>query len=193
MKCRNCGFILRRGQTVCPACGQKNEASSGRAEANRFVLPIVLGALVVLMAVIVVISVRGKLSARKAGMPSDGNEGVTQSAVVTPTPEATPAPTPTPEPQEYLLPDSATRYLTEADISFLSHRDLCLARNEIFARHGRIFKTPEIAAYFQSMDWYRGTIQPDQFDNENWLSDIEKANIKLIQQYEDRVYGGSYY
>ena len=68
MKCRNCGFILRRGQTVCPACGQKNEASSGRAEVNRFVLPIVLGALVVLMAVIVVISVRGKLSARKAGM-----------------------------------------------------------------------------------------------------------------------------
>ena len=74
-------------------------------------------------------------------------------------------PTPLPDPSaEYLLPDSATRYLTEADLAGLSHEQLCFARNEIYARHGRIFKTPQLAASFNSKSWYHGTINPDKFD-----------------------------
>lgn len=112
-----------------------------------------------------------------------------------PTPVPTPVPTPTPAPQQqgaYLLPDSSSRLLTEADISSLSHQELCLARNEIFARHGRKFVNPNIAAYFALQPWYNGTIEPEMF-TENNLTEIEKANVRLIQQYENRIYGGSYY
>lgn len=116
----------------------------------------------------------------------------TPAPTAAPTPVPTPSPAPTPVNTQYLLADSSSRYLTEADISHLSHSELCLARNEIFARHGRKFVNPDIAAYFASMPWYRGTIEPAAF-NDNMLSDIERANVALIQQYETRMYGGSYY
>lgn len=97
---------------------------------------------------------------------------------------------PSEEPEEepdYLLPDSATRYLTEADLEELSWRELCLARNEIFARHGRIFNTPEIREYFEGKDWYEGRY------SEVTLTDLETANVNFIAQYEKEHFGGSYY
>ena len=110
-----------------------------------------------------------------------------------PTPGAvavvTPSPTPGPD---YLLPGSDSHYLTEADLKGLSHEELCFARNEIFARHGRIFKTPQIAAYFNSKSWYHGTISPDKFDD-SVLNKYEWANVNFIREYENKYYGGSYY
>ena len=111
----------------------------------------------------------------------------------TPTPVHIITPTPKPvSPTDYLLPDSNSRYLTEADLNGLSHEQLCFARNEIYARHGRQFKTPQIAAYFNSKSWYHGTISPADF-NPDVFNQYEKANISLIQQYEKKYFGGSYY
>ena len=112
-----------------------------------------------------------------------------------PKPTATPAPTPAPtvDPSaEDLLPDSATRYLSDSDLAGLTHEQLCFARNEIYARHGRIFKTPQISAYFNQKSWYHGTIAPADFDD-SVLNQYEWANITLIKNYENRYYGGSYY
>lgn len=99
---------------------------------------------------------------------------------------AEPSEEPAPEP-DYLLPDSATRALTEEDLSGLSWRELCLARNEIFARHGRIFKTPEIAEYFAGKSWYKGEY------SEVTLSSLETNNVNFIIAYENSHFGGSYY
>ena len=101
-------------------------------------------------------------------------------------PAAEPAASEEPEP-EYLIPDSSSRYLTDADLEGLSWRELCLARNEIFARHGRRFQTPEIASYFESKDWYEA-----RYD-EVTLSSIETTNVNFIINYEKEHYGGSYY
>lgn len=117
------------------------------------------------------------------------------AALPTAVPTIIPAPTLTPTPapaSDYLLPDSGTRYLTEADLAGLSHEQLCLARNEIFARHGRIFKTPQIAAYFSGKSWYNGTVSPENF-NENVFNTYERTNIGFIRDYENKYYGGSYY
>lgn len=84
---------------------------------------------------------------------------------------------------DYVLPDSDTKRLSDADVRDLSKEELRLARNEIFARHGRLFKDQELQKYFNSKDWYKGTIAPDDF-SESMLSDIEKANIDLIKKYE---------
>lgn len=106
----------------------------------------------------------------------------------TPTPAPTPAPYSPPAyyyPQNnyYILPQSSDRLLTYQDIAGLSQQDLMLARNEIFARHGRIFNDPDVRNYFESQIWYYGYIEPEDF-TDTMLSDIEKDNIAFIQEYE---------
>lgn len=68
-------------------------------------------------------------------------------------------------------------------MSGLSKEELRLARNEIFARHGRKFDDAQLQSYFESKSWYNGTIDPDDF-SESMLSEIEKKNIELIKKYE---------
>ncbi len=45
---------------------------------------------------------------------------------------------------EYLLPDSNLRYLNEYDIAGWSMGDIRIAKNEIYARHGRIFDDKDL-------------------------------------------------
>ncbi len=85
----------------------------------------------------------------------------------------------------YIISDSDSRYLTVMDLLGLSDEESCLARNEIFARHNRLFDLAWIQEYFDGCPWYAGHIRPDQFDSDIF-SDIEKANIDTIQAYEAR-------
>lgn len=84
----------------------------------------------------------------------------------------------------YILPESNIRMLTISDLYLLTAEECRLARNEIYARHGRIFRDQALQNYFESKDWYRGTIHPDDFDEEI-LTQIEVANRDLIVQYEE--------
>ena len=56
-------------------------------------------------------------------------------------------------------------------------------RNEIFARHGRVFKDPTLQSYFASQTWYRAD---PKFDPKS-LTAIEKKNVSIIQEYEGRA------
>ena len=93
---------------------------------------------------------------------------------------------------EYLLPESNSKYLTEADLAQLTHEELCFARNEIYARHGYIFIVPEVAAFFAEKSWYQGTVSGAYF-NSGVFNAYELANINFIIAYENKYYGGSYY
>ena len=84
----------------------------------------------------------------------------------------------------YIFPDSDTELLTEDDLEGLTADECKIARNEIYARHGRKFKDEELQAYFDACEWYEGTIDPDDF-KETDLSDIEIANKDLIVAYEE--------
>lgn len=90
---------------------------------------------------------------------------------------------------EYIFPHSDTEYLTDADLENLTAEELALARNEIIARHGRIFTTDTYKEYFESKSWYEGTTDPETFDAnyDNELNEIEKANVALIQTYEAKL------
>lgn len=129
----------------------------------------------------------------------DDNE-TAEAATVAPTQQATPEPTPEVVVQEqneaaasdagadtgsgdYVIPDSSTRYLTNADLNGLSEWQIRIARNEIYARHGRIFKSDDLADYFASKSWYTPSVSADQFDN-SYLNSIEIENLKLITAYE---------
>lgn len=86
----------------------------------------------------------------------------------------------------YIIPYSDTQYLTESDLRGLSEWELKLARNEIYARHGRRFKDPALQEYFDAQSWYKGIYDPDDFDknHNDELSNLEKKNAEFILQYE---------
>ena len=109
-------------------------------------------------------------------------------------PDPTVTPTPaeqaqnTAETGEYFFPESSNRYLTDEEISAYSSDQLELAKNEIYARHGRQFVTDYIADYFNSKSWYQGTIDPDTFDAEqnSIFNEYELANISKIAEWEEQ-------
>ena len=88
---------------------------------------------------------------------------------------------------EYILPDSDSRYLTEDDLIGLSAEQCRLARNEIYARHGRRFQDAGLQRYFDSCSWYSGTVDPKDF-SDSVFNEYERANSRLIVEYE-RAHG----
>lgn len=90
----------------------------------------------------------------------------------------------TKEQEEYIFPDSDIRLLTEDELSALSPAQLRIAKNELYARHGRIFASEDLQQYFGAKSWYSGTIPGEQF-SENVFNQTEKDNIALLQWYID--------
>ncbi len=84
---------------------------------------------------------------------------------------------------DYLLPDSDTRYYTASELEYMSLYDLYLARNEIFARHGRLFNNHDLQLYFDDKPWYHGSIAPSDFD-ESVFNDYERKNAALMLEIE---------
>lgn len=87
------------------------------------------------------------------------------------------------EENEYILPDSAKRKLKKSDLKGLSKEELRIARNEIYARHGRMFDDKKLQKYFDSQSWYEGTVHASEF-SEDVLSSVEKKNVAFIKQFE---------
>ena len=83
----------------------------------------------------------------------------------------------------FVIPDSDSRYLTQEEVAAYSDEKLRLARNEIYARHGRIFEASDLAAYFGHRPWYQPTVPGDEFDD-SVLNQWERANVELLLQEE---------
>lgn len=84
---------------------------------------------------------------------------------------------------DYILPDSSKRKLKKSDLKGLSKEELRIARNEIYARHGRRFNDKQLQKYFDNQSWYEGTVAADDF-SEDVLNSIEKKNAAFIKQFE---------
>ena len=84
---------------------------------------------------------------------------------------------------QWIFPDSNERLLTDADIAGLSSWELKVARNEIYARHGRRFNSAELQNHFNSCDWYNGTVAPGDF-TDSMLSATELANVQFLKAAE---------
>ena len=78
---------------------------------------------------------------------------------------------------EYILPNSNSEYISYSDLEGLSQTEVSLARNEIYARHGRKFETDSIREYFEMKTWYEPSIDSDNF-SESVFNNYEKDNIK---------------
>ena len=87
----------------------------------------------------------------------------------------------------FILPDSDSTYLSRKDLSNLTLKGLCYAKNEIYARHGRKFKAKELQNYFNWQEWYDGIYEPSDVTDKKivkMLNKYEKQNIDLLATVE---------
>ena len=74
----------------------------------------------------------------------------------------------------------STDSLWDDDLNMMPPSELCLMRNEIFARYGFIFKSEDLKKHFEAEKWYRPL-----FNNvDRFITPREKHNILLIQKHE---------
>lgn len=79
----------------------------------------------------------------------------------------------------FIFPDSDVRYLSEDELWTLGQGDLRLALNEIYARHGYIFKDQDYYNYYANFSWY----YPSNHANDMTalgFNEIERYNANLI-------------
>lgn len=84
---------------------------------------------------------------------------------------------------DYVLPFSNSRSVTREDLAGLTDWQLKVARNEIYARHGRTFVHKDLSCYFDKLSWYE--IDPEY--SENKLSSLEVSNAVFILNYEKEI------
>ena len=95
------------------------------------------------------------------------------------------------DPDSSILPDSSVCYLSENELQDLNIQELCYAKNEIYARHGRKFRSRELTSYFNQKSWYSGTVEPDDF-SADILNEYESANAGLLDTLEHQKDPGGY-
>src|ERR1051326_311834 len=77
----------------------------------------------------------------------------------------------------------STRPISRALLQGLFVEDVRKMRDEIYARHGKVFKDQWTQKYFQSFDWYKAN--PSYSDAQ--LTSVEKNNLAVIANYEKRA------
>jgi hypothetical protein len=77
----------------------------------------------------------------------------------------------------------STKPVTAALLQGLFVEDVRKMRDEIYARHGKVFKDQWTQKYFQSFDWYKAN--PGYSDAQ--LTAVEKGNLVTIARYEKRA------
>lgn len=81
-------------------------------------------------------------------------------------------------PDDGRYPITRIRKINYDDIYDLSKQELRIMRNEIFARHGYIFSSPDLQTYFYAQPWYKPVSKNVS------LNAIERYNVDFIKSFE---------
>lgn len=84
---------------------------------------------------------------------------------------------------DYIYPSDTTLLTTEY-LSTKSSEEIDLITNEIYARHGYIFKMAKYQNYFGQKSWYHGT-EPSMDVVAKRFNSIEQQNINIITKYRN--------
>lgn len=87
---------------------------------------------------------------------------------------------------DYILPDAQTHIYTQEELSYLTREELRIARNEIYARHGRKFKSDDLNTYFSGKPWYQPSVGADVFDD-SVLNEPETGNLTAVKKAEENA------
>lgn len=73
--------------------------------------------------------------------------------------------------------------LSDSDVLGLSLPEIKRLRNAVFARHGRVFQTPELQNYFVGRPWYK----PRNNYSDRDLTPADRANTRITTAAETRI------
>ncbi|GEM_PF-1428065 len=214
MYCSNCGKQISDNANFCPQCGNSiNQAGNNKENKpeqvqrdksrNRFTIgvsaAIITGAVLLIMIAAVIKNLipakTTPVTTEYAETSTAAPETITETAAAEPS-ESEQVPQTSAangsgsiSSEEYILPESNSRYYTKAEISTLSEAELRLARNEIYARHGRIFQAEDLHTYFSAKSWYVPLYQPEEFTQkgDGIFNEYERSNQKLIVEAENDI------
>ena len=203
MKCPNCHAPLDKEDVFCPECGNRVEMQKKSGLAAVIISLLVLA---VIIAGITIWLLAGKQDASKSNSKTtldtqtsddkrdtyeaenkeeselesekDKEEKVPEESLDLPDNTAE---------EDYVIPQSNSKYLTDLDVQGKTAQELNYAKNEIYARHGRRFDSPELQNYFNSKSWYTGNYDAKDFDanySASLLSDMEKKNAEFLKDKE---------
>lgn len=208
MYCKNCGKEISDDSRYCKYCGADMDGgfgeSSGSREAAQSRKPLYIGigiAVLVIVLLCVFFIVRSMSADKAADTAQSEMQSVQSEETAAKQPSAdedgnlkspdgntynyyyynagTPGDYENSSRDGYLWP-SDSAYITYSDLSGYSKKQVEAIRNEIYARHGYVFKTDEWSSYFRNRSWY----SPDSSYSDSRLSPVERENIQTIVQYE---------
>lgn len=84
---------------------------------------------------------------------------------------------------DYIISDSNSREISRSELINLTPWQLKVARNEIYARHGRPFVHKDLQCYFAKKSWYK----VDNNYDVSSVTYVENKNIATIQAYEQET------
>ncbi len=85
---------------------------------------------------------------------------------------------------QYVIPVSSILPLEEYHVVNLTNNELWIARNEIYARHGKVFQNEYLTSYFAACSWYEAKEGKTEVSDRE-LNEVELANLKLIAAAEE--------
>lgn len=154
------------------------------------------GLIIVIIIALIILGVGGYFGWKYFGAKIFGSKSTTASPspVVTVTVTASNLTSPTPTAKaslsaskiisgDYVIADSNSRLIKEAELVSLTPWQLKVARNEIYARYGRPFVHKDLQCYFATKGWY--AVNNDFSESE--LSTLENKNVATIKAYEEKI------
>lgn len=223
MKCPNCGAELDTSNVFCDQCGCALNSGAKKVRRKAIVLPAVIFAVVFIVVVVGGVGIwiitddyhsfsevrkeyreaKNELEIMSINVIENENtdskiddiEGIDEQTEKQIQQEKSGENEVIVEDEQYILPESNTRYLTEGDIENLTLREINYAKNEIYARHGRKFVSQELQNYFNSKSWYRAEYEPSDFDknySSSMLNTYEKKNATFLSEKEFSINPSGY-
>lgn len=190
MYCHNCGEENIEGANFCSKCGKPLNTDIGEKVINK---KIVLIAFVGIVLCGIVFAMWNSRKNAKLESVEDEAKIVQETKA-----EEKVFPFFTSQPGEfsdgdtpngYILPESDSRVYTREELLELTDEELRIARNEIFARHGRKFTSEEMNSYFSGQTWYTPTYEAAEFDalGDSVLNEVERMNRDQIVELENNM------
>lgn len=193
-RCSCCGRYYAFDSKQCPHCEQQPETASPVSERHKWTSAKVKNVLLIVFGCIAVLSVVSLISTSKGESKRENTETQRSVQNTTDAPEygrdqnskQTDVYEYEPNIGDYSdtpgdYPFASERLLDYEELAHYSLQELRIMRNEIFARHGYIFRQGgEMEKHFSKQPWY----SPRYKDVNSMLSDIEIANIAKIKTIE---------
>lgn len=86
----------------------------------------------------------------------------------------------------YVIANSNVSAISPYTLQNLSADELCIARNEILARHGYTFTDEQLLEYFLQRSWYEPSSPPGDSVS-HLLTSTEVSNVDFLKSYETNI------